>query len=97
MRPRLRKPIRRLSTIALMLALTMANIALAQDNAGSNKQPLAFGPGQVIIDLNKLVWEPLQPEGWPGNCCAARRRQRRGTRSRGTIAGKLYVSKSQPL
>jgi quercetin dioxygenase-like cupin family protein len=49
----------------LLLALTLVNVAMAQNQAGSNKQPLAFGPDQSIIDLNKLVWEPLQAEGVP--------------------------------
>ena len=65
MRPRLTKRIRNLTVVALALALTLANIAIAQDKAGSNKQPLAFGPDQTIIDLNKLVWDPLQAEGVP--------------------------------
>lgn len=32
---------------------------------GSNMKPLAFGDDQTIIDLNKLVWEPLNVEGLP--------------------------------
>jgi quercetin dioxygenase-like cupin family protein len=65
MKPRSTKLIQNLTVVALALALTIANIAIAQDKAGSNKQPLAFGPDQIIIDLNKLVWEPLQAEGVP--------------------------------
>src|SRR5262245_17869938 len=59
------KLMRNLLAAALVLALTLATIAMAQDTAGSNKQPLAFGPDQTIIDLNKLVWEPVQADGVP--------------------------------
>ena len=31
----------------------------------SNKQPLSFGKDQTLIDLNKVVWEPLTGEGIP--------------------------------
>jgi hypothetical protein len=65
MRCRLTTLIRHLTVIALALALTIVNIAIAQDKSGSNKQPLAFGPDQTIIDLDKLVWDPLQAEGVP--------------------------------
>ena len=51
--------------VALLLVLTIGNVALAQDGPGSNKQPFAFGADQTIIDLNKLVWEPLKAEGVP--------------------------------
>jgi quercetin dioxygenase-like cupin family protein len=51
--------------VALLLALTIGNMALAQDGPGSNKQPFAFGADQTIIDLNKLVWEPFKAEGVP--------------------------------
>jgi quercetin dioxygenase-like cupin family protein len=53
------------TTVVLGLFLTMANGAMAQNAPGSNKQPLAFGADQTIIDLNKLVWEPLTIEGTP--------------------------------
>jgi quercetin dioxygenase-like cupin family protein len=51
--------------VALFLVLTIGNMALAQDGPGSNKQPFAFGADQTIIDLSKLVWEPLKAEGVP--------------------------------
>jgi quercetin dioxygenase-like cupin family protein len=59
------KLLRSLIVVALAVAVTIANLAVAQDKSGSNKQPLAFGPDQTIIDLNKLVWEPLKAEGVP--------------------------------
>lgn len=33
---------------------------------GSNMKPLAFGDDQTIIDVGKLVWEPLEVEGLEG-------------------------------
>ena len=52
-------------TVALVLMLTPPTVIRAQDPRGSNTQPLAFGPDQIIIDLNKLVWTPLEAEGVP--------------------------------
>jgi quercetin dioxygenase-like cupin family protein len=47
------------------LLLIPLGVVLAQGTRGSNTQPLSFGPDQVIIDLNKLVWKPLEAEGVP--------------------------------
>jgi quercetin dioxygenase-like cupin family protein len=52
-------------TVALALILTPGAATWAQEARGSNTQPLAFGPDQTIIDLNKLVWTPLEAEGVP--------------------------------
>src|SRR5919202_1697773 len=54
-------------SVAAILALLLIPLGLiwAQGTPGSNTQPLAFGPDQVIIDLNKLVWVPLKAEGVP--------------------------------
>jgi quercetin dioxygenase-like cupin family protein len=49
----------------LSLVLTSVTHGSAADKAGSNKQPLSFGTGQTIIDLPKVVWEPLKGEGIP--------------------------------
>jgi quercetin dioxygenase-like cupin family protein len=49
----------------LALLLIPLGVVWAQGARGSNTQPLAFGPDQVIIDLNKLVWAPLEAEGVP--------------------------------
>ena len=66
LRPWCRLMVLRLSTaVALLLVLTMGNVVTAQNTPGSNKQPLAFGADQTIIDLNKLVWEPFKAEGVP--------------------------------
>jgi quercetin dioxygenase-like cupin family protein len=50
---------------SLCVLLTAVTHGLAADILASNKQPLAFGPGQTIIDLNRIVWEPLKGEGIP--------------------------------
>ena len=55
----------RSTAVALLLLLSLGSIVTAQDTPGSNKQPLSFGTDQTIIDLNKLVWEPLKAEGVP--------------------------------
>ncbi len=51
--------------IVLFLVLTGVINGNAEDKAVSNKQPLSFGKDQTIIDLNKVVWEPLTGEGIP--------------------------------
>jgi hypothetical protein len=46
--------------LAIVLGAAVgAGPAEAQDIA-TNKNPLSFGTGQVIIDLNKLEWSPLE-------------------------------------
>ena len=55
----------RVSVAILALLLIPLGLVWAQGTPGSNTQPLAFGPDQVIIDLNKLVWVPLKAEGVP--------------------------------
>ena len=56
-----------LSTVLVMLLLGVANLkhAAIGAEAGSNKQPLSFGRDQTIIDLSRVVWEPLKGEGIP--------------------------------
>lgn len=54
----------------LWTALSVAAVLLgvSQTNAhevGSNMKPLAFGDDQTIIDVNKLVWAPLEVKGLP--------------------------------
>ena len=49
-----------LTLVALLLCCTHAPAA---DILASNKHPLSFGPGQTLIDLKKIVWEPLGGEG----------------------------------
>jgi quercetin dioxygenase-like cupin family protein len=51
--------------VSLCVLLTAVAYGRAADILASNKQPLSFGPGQTIIDLKKIVWEPLKGEGIP--------------------------------
>ena len=52
--------------IAAALALAAANSVVAQElGRGSNTDPLSFGFDQVIIDLEKVEWGPLEVEGIP--------------------------------
>lgn len=54
-----------LSTLtAILLASVMSNTAMAHE-LGSNKNPIAFGNDQTIIDLEKLEYEPLKVSGLP--------------------------------
>ena len=46
-----------LLTLSLFLGNTIAH------EAGSNKKPLIFGDGQVTVDIEKVVWDPLVVEG----------------------------------
>src|SRR5919197_236100 len=51
--------------VMFLLVLTSVTNGSAAGKVGSNKQPLSFGQGQTIIDLQKVVWEPLKGEGIP--------------------------------
>jgi quercetin dioxygenase-like cupin family protein len=51
--------------VMCLLVLTSITNGSAADKVASNKQPLSFGQGQTIIDLQKVVWEPLKGEGIP--------------------------------
>jgi quercetin dioxygenase-like cupin family protein len=59
--------INRFGVCLVVLSLLLINVTngSAADKAGSNKQPLSFGTGQTIIDLQTVVWEPLKGEGIP--------------------------------
>jgi hypothetical protein len=46
--------------VVCLLVLTSVTHGSAADKVASNKQPLSFGQGQTIIDLQKVVWEPLK-------------------------------------
>lgn len=51
--------------VMFWLGLTSVTNGSAADKVASNKQPLSFGTGQTIIDLQKVVWEPLKGERIP--------------------------------
>ena len=55
----------RVLLIVLFLILTSFAKGRAADIIASNKQPVSFGKDQTLIDLNKVVWEPLTGEGIP--------------------------------
>ena len=51
---------------ALVGCVAMAVLFAAASQAhepGSNKNPLSFGDDQTIVDLDKVVWEPLDVDG----------------------------------
>jgi hypothetical protein len=51
-------------TMALSILFTIGNASLLfADELGSNKKPLSFGEDQTIVDLTKVVWEPLAVGG----------------------------------
>jgi quercetin dioxygenase-like cupin family protein len=58
----------------LWLVLTSVTHGGAADKTGSNTHPLSFGPGQTIIDVRHVVWEPLKGEGIPPGVQIARLR-----------------------
>ncbi|MEE9345603.1 MAG: DUF4437 domain-containing protein [Methylococcales bacterium] len=53
----------------LLLTMTLCfQTALSdtgKDKLGSNTRPLSFGDDQTIVDLTKVVWEPLKVSGLP--------------------------------
>jgi hypothetical protein len=51
--------------LTLLLVLLSGTPGRTEDKEASNKRPLSFGKDQTIIDLNKVVWEPLTGEGIP--------------------------------
>ena len=58
---------RRRTTVSLALVLLLLSCATgsAASKVASNKQPLSFGTGQTLIDLQHVIWEPLTGEGIP--------------------------------
>lgn len=53
-----------LASFALSVLTSAASTPAAAEYATS-ASPLAFGPDQSIIDLNKVQWSPLELEGFP--------------------------------
>jgi Dimethlysulfonioproprionate lyase len=58
----------------LLLVLTSVTHGGAANKAATNTHPLSFGPGQTIIDMRHVVWEPLKREGIPPGVQIARLR-----------------------
>ncbi len=47
----------------LLFGLLLSTNLVMAHGEGSNLEPLAFGDDQTIVDIDKLVWEPLEVEG----------------------------------
>ena len=57
---------KRLLCCWVLLLFCMGAPIVGADNYATNKAPLAFGPDQTIVDLNKIVeWGPLELKGFP--------------------------------
>lgn len=51
--------------LLLLVSISMlANKTFAHE-LGSNKKPIAFGADQTIVDVDKLVYQPLEVDGLP--------------------------------
>ena len=52
-----------------LILMFITNVIFASQgyahDLGSNKRPIAFGADQTIVDVDKLVYEPLEVEGLP--------------------------------
>lgn len=51
--------------LTLGLILLSSTQGSTEGKEASNKHPLSFGKDQTIIDLNKVVWDPLTGDGIP--------------------------------
>lgn len=51
------------SRLFLLFGILLSTNAAIAHSPGSNLNPLAFGDDQTIVDIDKLVWEPLKVEG----------------------------------
>lgn len=51
--------------ITLMIAASIFSSNATAVQLGSNTNPIAFGDDQTIVDLEKVVWKPLEVEGLP--------------------------------
>src|SRR5579863_4977765 len=51
--------------LTVMLLIGPANTGLTQEGKPTAGQPLSFGPGQTLIDLSQVHFEPLKSEGVP--------------------------------
>ncbi len=51
--------------LTMILSFHTALSDTGKDKLGSNTRPLSFGDDQTIVDLTKVVWEPLNVDGLP--------------------------------
>ena len=49
----------------ILIAIALFVSQIFAHELGSNKKPIAFGADQTIVDVDKLVYEPLEVEGLP--------------------------------
>ncbi len=56
-----------MKTFSIFLFLMLVTLSTATNGfsheLGSNQKPIAFGADQVIVDFEKVTWEPLVVEG----------------------------------
>lgn len=50
---------------AMILFIEPALSDIEKDKQGSSLRPLSFGDDQTIVDLKKVIWEPLKVNGLP--------------------------------
>lgn len=55
-----------LSLTFILTLSTFSGNTIAHES-GSNKKPFIFGDGQITIDINKVVWAPLEVPGLAPN------------------------------
>ncbi len=53
----------RYSALVCCVVMTLLAPASRSHEPGSNKNPLSFGDDQTIVDLDKILWGPLEVEG----------------------------------
>lgn len=57
--------LRHLAKTATLICFCASAGAAWADQLGSNLKPLAFGDDQTIVDVDKIVWSPLEFDGLP--------------------------------
>ena len=82
--------------LALALGLTIGVGSAHAEDIATNKKPLSFGSGQVIIDLNKLEWAPLELEGFAPGAEFRPVAGRHGPRRRGDRPGSAGLFDPEP-
>ncbi len=51
------------SYVLVSLVSSLISTTTFSHELGSNQKPIAFGADQVIVDFEKVIWEPLEVEG----------------------------------
>lgn len=71
--------------LTMILSFQSALCDTDKEKLGSNIRPLSFGDNQTIIDLKKVIWEPLKVSGLPSGAEIA------------ILRGKLETGNSESL